>query len=137
MVSTGNWDKYCRALSELRTFFERPEIREIWNESSPSIWSRDDGSLQITHYIYEKEDPKAKIIALTKILGNCKKDYSGSGFYLNHDISPDIHLTIACDRNEVCTRKVIGTKIEPAYTVPERTVEEVEWECHSLLGEKE
>lgn len=48
--------------------------------------------------------------------------------------TPKVSLSFACPRDQVCVRKVIGTKIIPAEVIPERTIEArevevVEWEC--------
>ena len=44
----------------------------------------------------------------------------------------DIVLRYYCDRETVCTKKVVGTKVVPAAVIPERIEEIVEWDCEKI-----
>lgn len=44
----------------------------------------------------------------------------------------DIVIRYYCDRETVCTKKVVGTKVVPATTYPERIEEIVEWDCEKI-----
>ena len=60
---------------------------------------------------------------------------------LSRSVGP-ILLELHGDREQVCERVVVGTKIEPEHSVPAapeqvvpaRTIELVEWRCGSLLS---
>ena len=45
---------------------------------------------------------------------------------------PEITISYNCDREAVCVKKVVGTKVVPAYTSPERIEEIVEWDCQKI-----
>ena len=45
------------------------------------------------------------------------------------DIDREVVINYYCDREAVCVKKVVGTKVVPAYTQPERIEEIVEWDC--------
>lgn len=42
-------------------------------------------------------------------------------------------LRISAERSQVCRKIVTGTKVVPAYTIPERVEEDVEWVCDEPL----
>lgn len=74
-----------------------------------------------------------------KALGSCNKEYSEYYATVSRMFGP-IKYGVQISREKVCTRRVVGTKKEPeryipGYTVPEREVEIVEWDCHPLLAE--
>jgi len=64
-----------------------------------------------------------------------------SDFRLTITISNDPHIKVhyTAEREAVCTKKVVGHKVVPAYTSPERVEEVVEWDCQkvSLLSPKQ
>jgi hypothetical protein len=72
-----------------------------------------------------------------------KKEYSDNYFrcYLTFGIdAPKIIWRIVSERDDVCTKKIVGTKTvtkmvapEGDWTEQEVTEDIVEWECHSLL----
>ena len=45
---------------------------------------------------------------------------------------PEITISYNCDREAVCVKKVVGTKVVPAHTTPERIEEVVEWDCQKI-----
>jgi hypothetical protein len=77
---------------------------------------------------------------------NVEKDYSGDQFTvkvkvpmngLRVDADPNqygnyVIVNYYADRNAVCTAKVVGQKVVPAHTTPERVEDVVEWECAKL-----
>lgn len=52
----------------------------------------------------------------------------------NTDPNSERTITIryTANREAVCTRKVVGTEVIPAYTTPERVQDVVEWECEKV-----
>lgn len=98
---------------------------------SPTFWGDVDGA-----------EEKANMRAIIRALGGTfDKEFSGSNLYLRRKgFLGFFNVVIYANREGVCERKVVGTKtVEharvaavPAFT---ETVEEVEWECGTLLGE--
>ena len=69
-----------------------------------------------------------------------RKDYSNLYFRVYMTFG-ELEYKIVCDRDQVCTKKVVGTetvtkKVPPEGEWTEEEVEQdvVEWECHPLLA---
>ena len=69
-----------------------------------------------------------------------RKEYGGSYFRAYVEFG-DLEYKVVCERDAVCTRRVIGTQMVTKQVPPEgqwteREVEEdiVEWDCHPLLA---
>lgn len=81
-------------------------------------------------------DSKEQIQALARSHGPWEKRYAGSYLELVKRMSNGLvryQLNVA--REQVCTKRVVGTEIVPAQ--PERVREIVEWDCHPLLADEE
>lgn len=76
---------------------------------------------------------KKEILKAAQIPGKKTKSSNDSFFYLHLEIGSGITLDFATSRATVCERKVVGTRIEPKVSYPERTVDVVEWKCLPLL----
>jgi len=78
------------------------------------------------------------MVEISKALGKCKKKFYEEYFYLER-VFGNITLSFYFNRNNVCTRKVVGTKVIPAEPAreaqPERTEDKYEWVCGTMLGE--
>lgn len=70
---------------------------------------------------------------------------SGVKKYLGEDVefTPHVQLAlkISCKRAQVCTRRVVGTRLVPEKVLPEQIIpaheeEIVEWDCGPLLAVK-
>ena len=110
-------------------------------------------NVELTSYLWTWADDTQEVgvpvligSAMRAALGtgaDIKKEYSDSYFrcYLTFGIeAPKITWKIVAERDEVCTKKVVGTKTvtkmvapEGDWTEKEITEDIVEWECHSLL----
>ena len=69
-----------------------------------------------------------------------RKDY-GSSYFRAYLGFGDVEYKVVCQRDEVCTRRVVGTEMVTKQVPPEGewTEEEVEqdiveWDCHPLLA---
>ena len=69
-----------------------------------------------------------------RALGRCRKEFIGDVFALERDFGGGVALRFLASRGTVCTRRVTGTRMIPAQPAqPERPVDIVEWDCHSVL----
>jgi hypothetical protein len=50
----------------------------------------------------------------------------------NSDTDKDVTIRYYTDREAVCVKKVVGTKVVPAQTTPERIEEVIEWDCQKI-----
>ncbi len=94
---------------------------------------------------YERDAQKS-LDALAKVAQyavkagkSVEKKYDSTDFELRVTILEpqddyDISLVVNyyANRETVCTKKVVGTKVVPAQTIPERVEEIVEWECDPI-----
>ena len=108
-----------------------------------------DMDVEITSYVGFGWDESAEnipaIIAETVLAGlaegaTVRKDYGSSYFrvYLGFG---DVEYKVVCERDQVCTRRVVGTEtvtksVPPEGDWTEQEVEQdiVEWDCHPLLA---
>jgi hypothetical protein len=76
----------------------------------------------------EREDA-ARVLAALK---PCSKSYTDDLLKIHRDFGP-ITLEYVFFRDQVCTKRVVGTKVIPAKLIPERIEEIVEWDCGEPL----
>jgi hypothetical protein len=78
---------------------------------------------------------------LATLLRTCDKKPDSNFFNLSKEFGGGVKLIWFADRNAVCERVVVGTKVVPPQpervipAEPERIEELVEWHCPSLLKE--
>lgn len=80
-------------------------------------------------------DYLSKIVKFARSKGKqVLKNYSGD-FTIEVVIStePEISVNYYASRETVCTKKVTGTEVIAARTIPEQIKETVEWECEKLV----
>jgi hypothetical protein len=65
---------------------------------------------------------------LARAFGACEKDYTEGFFKLKKGFG-EIVFTAYASRDQICKRKVVGTREVPETIIPARTEEIVEWEC--------
>ena len=108
-----------------------------------------DIDVEITSYVGFGWDESAEdipaIIADTVLAGlaegaSVRKDY-GSSYFRAFLGFGELEYRVICERDAVCTRRVIGTQMVTKSVPPEgewteKEVEEdvVEWDCHPLLA---
>lgn len=133
-LTTDQWDSYCRGLSALRSFCERPEIRALLPDE-PSISSYN-GKITASLWMYGQTGEKEIMITLARLL-KMRKSYGSDSFSLSYSISPEVEFRVSCSRASVCERRVVRTELVPAETHTREAYEKeiVEWDCHPLLGE--
>jgi hypothetical protein len=66
----------------------------------------------------------AKIVQTLSPYGNIRKAYTDTYFELHFDINDKVKLQYYANRQSICKKRVVGTRV-----IPERTVEDVEWDC--------
>ncbi len=62
--------------------------------------------------------------------GRWEKEISGGLFYARRAFGP-FTLTAIINQSQVCTARVVGTRVIPA--IAERTVDVLEWDCAPIL----
>jgi len=94
-----------------------------------------DGALSKSFY-FESQHNKEIVRKIALALGDCEKDYTGSYFTLIKDFS-GLVLAFTFARESVCEKRVVGFRECEGYTRPAYKEEIVEWECTSILSQKE
>jgi len=93
-----------------------------------NVWLHDD-----TRYsdVQNPLTAREKLAKAAKVLGKAEKIHAGTYFDLIKKFSECVRIEYTIDREAVCKRVVVGTKVVPASYVerPERTEEIVEWVC--------
>lgn len=107
-----------------------------WYENQPEETPVPTTEIYATTWWEDDKVQLLKALAVSKQLGDCKKRYTASSFYVERKFGA-ITLSFGFERNAVCTRRVVGTKEIPEHVIPARTEEIVEWDCHPLLARKE
>jgi hypothetical protein len=84
---------------------------------------------------------KEEAALVIRALGNCTKRYSGDIFVVGRKFGP-IDMEFLFYRDKVCERRVVSVELIPeqfieAHTIPARTKEIVEWDCHPILSAAE
>lgn len=131
-------DRADQLVGDLRKF--ATFLEEWWS------YLPDDLDVEITSHLWgwDVEDvPDAMIEAVRAGLkggAQITKDYQHSYFRVYMTFG-ELVYRIVCDREQVCTKKVVGTetvtkKVPPDGEWTEEEVEQdvVEWECHPLLA---
>jgi hypothetical protein len=122
--------QFVQGLKELAEFYEaHPEVKLPYSPVF-SIFS------------WNKEEAIRDAVLCAHAFGYAEKSYSTDYFRMTKKFPGGISLEFCTDRQAVCTPVVVGTKVEPAHTipaqkekfVPERVVEQVEWRCQPLLA---
>ena len=85
-------------------------------------------------YMVPDEEEKVKFAQMVRTLGKTKKTY-GNEVDFRRDFGGGVIIGICITREVVCIKRVVGTKIIPAQSFPERTEEIVEWDCRGSILE--
>lgn len=120
-----------RGLRELADFLESwPECPGV---SSPNV----------NIWLPTEEDAKPVMAAFAKHAGHVEKHFLETTAYLRKKFAGNVWLDINANRNAVCERVQVGTRIVPAQ--PERVLPATEdkeepvfeWQCGSFLAAPE
>jgi hypothetical protein len=101
-----------------------------------STWIYKYGTDEDGNTDYSKTDDfltRQEMRKLAKALAPCEKDYSNHSFNLKRKFGKYVSVTLNTSRENVCERKVVGTKEIEAQIIPARTEEIVEWECRDSI----
>lgn len=120
--------QFIQGLRELADFYERYQGTPL-----PPTYLRYFG-------IYGDASP-AQLVQIAKAPGATKteKEYSGRDFRLKKIFSGEVVLSFSLNREQVCSKRVTGTREVPETVIPAKVVaahteEIVEWDCHPLLS---
>lgn len=122
-------DELVSSLRELADFIEDkglelPEldvrIQGIVYKWSPSSFESDD------------DRPRRVMRQAAKALGHAQKNHGSYYFDLTRKFGC-IKLEISTPRENICEKVVVGKKVIPAYSSPEKIVDEIEWVCGDPL----
>lgn len=120
-------EDFIQALRDLADFFEQhPDVPAPRWQQSISLFA-------------SYANPKADMAAVARAMGSAAKNYSDELVTLRKPFGEWLELTMHANRDEVCERVVVGTKIIPAEpkriipAQPARTEDIVEWHCTPLL----
>jgi len=135
--------KYEKAIEMVEDLRKVADFIEKQYSQVPDI------DVEITSYVGFGWDESAEdipaIIADTVLAGlaegaSVRKDY-GSSYFRAYLGFGELEYRVTCERDAVCTRRVIGTQMVTKSVPPEgewteKEVEEdvVEWDCHPLLA---
>jgi hypothetical protein len=132
-----NKNEYVASLRELADFVESREFPDKWegaydenNFDSPRLifWARNKNDFGL----------------IASAMGSFKKESNGDYIGAKKILPAGAYITLDANKNNTCTKKVVGTKIVPfkeaelVPAVPEHEEEIVEWECpESFVALKE
>lgn len=116
-------------------------LRELadWIEAHPDI------ALPDNELMVYSLNTRAEAANCLRALMPCKKEYRDTNFYISREFGP-ITLKFMFYRNDICTKRVVGTKevgtevipsrFTPEQIIPAHTEEIYEWDCgESLLAQ--
>lgn len=72
------------------------------------------------------EGTRLELAKVISVIGPCEKIYSEDQFIVRKEVG-GVHFQWSANRQVVCKRRVTGVRV-----VPERTVEDVEWDCETI-----
>lgn len=109
---------------------------------TPYITSSFTGKAQISYQLMNtaKDDQRRTIAKVARAIGGKWEKSAGyDAFYLTQEFDL-LRVTISAEREQVCTRRVVGTEtvtLPAVKAAPERTEERevVEWDCDPILAE--
>jgi hypothetical protein len=127
-----------QGLRDLLAFVEANDDFDFQTGSSPVV------TLNWRDWYFHNATPQQRremLADLAKRLGSGEKVYYGDFFWFKHSFGPHVLVDAACNRETVCERVVVGKKLVPAHgeivlpAEPEKEIDIVEWNCHSLLAD--
>jgi hypothetical protein len=120
--------QFIQALRDMADLFEQ-------NEEVPlPKWKQD-----ISLFSTNDDSAKAELSAFARAIGKVAKVYGDELVTLSKDFGSLLQLRMHANREAVCERVVVGTKVIPARSErilpaePEREEEIVEWHCTPVL----
>lgn len=127
--------EYVESLRELADFYEQHAELEIPYEAE-----------QVTVFAWTIGEEKRQLAKFIRAFGSCTKHYNKAfegAFQLEKKFS-GITLRVLTERDRVCERVVLGTRVVPEQVIPaseekiipEHTEDDIEWLCSesAILG---
>jgi hypothetical protein len=116
------------------TFTDALRLAAEWFDAHPTV-------PRPAYAIINVQAPDSvSIPALVRQLAGFKKQDYGNTLTLHRTFGPEIEgvrVDFNFQREQVCERKVVGTRDVPERIIPAHTEEVVEWECLPMLAERE
>ncbi len=115
-----------------------PALKELllWAEQHPEL-PQPEVQINFGFYGDAPEKAKQRLGQIARALPKSTKEYGSWSFRLEYKFHSSVVLNARSYREAVCTKRVVGTKVIPAYSAPERTEEIVEWDCSDgILSDK-
>ena len=99
-------------------------------------WLDDHPEVPLQLYDLAISGDESDVAACARALGACEKRHGDSTSALVKDFA-GLPVSIVYFRSAVCERRVVGHEEVPERVIPAHTREIVEWDCHSILAERE
>ena len=95
-----------------------------WFESHPEVKPPHDAHEIVLYNVHTR----AEMETVARNMGSCEKEYTEGFFKLKKQIGA-IELRAVASRDQVCKKRIVGTRIVPEQVISEHVEELVEWEC--------
>lgn len=117
VMARRNYERFIAGLRALADWYEAHPDTPVPHQPDISI--------------YTVKGTRKKMQRIAEMLKPCRKEYDNiSGFFILSRHFGLLEARFVFERSAICTRRVVGTRIEPAKPAsPEREVEIVEWDC--------
>lgn len=124
--------KQIVALREAADWLEKhPELPEIYM-----------GNIGVFHRDVANQRSEAAMVA--RAMGHVDKFWGDNSIHLLKRFGKEATIAYLADRDQVCERVQVGTRVEPAYTIPareeqhepEHEVPLYEWRCDPILADE-
>lgn len=101
-------------------------------------WMREHPELPMPHGVspsigFFDDNAKEHVATWARAFGRGRKTYSDTGFSISKKLGDYVEFMVVCERNAVCTRRVVGTREVAEKITPAHTEEIVEWDCGVVL----
>ena len=133
------YEEAQRLANEARTFADWIEQHGPQLPGHPSVtiearcWLTESNYNKLENGEYEtvlnEDGTKANLAEFLTAVGSCEKDYQDDRLTVVKKFGKTAKIFGSVDRSLTCKKKIIGKKVIPAYSSPEKEVDDYEWEC--------
>lgn len=125
-------EEFIQGLRDAADFFDaRPNVPTPPYGIDITSWIFEDYRIEDTEE--RQVEVRARMADVARAIGTADKTPSGNYFRLTKKIGPGVTISFYADRANVCTARVVGTRIEPGRIVAAREVPIIEWDCGDPL----
>lgn len=106
-----------------------------WFEAHPEVAPPHDADTIGLYNVHSREDMER----VARNFGSCDKSYGDDGYFRLRKKIGEITIEAVASRDQVCKKKIVGSRVVPEQVIPAYVQEIVEWECFEtpLLAPKE